>query len=505
MAKVRTPALNASNLPIGAQVGTWRVMSWRGRGTYGAVYRACEIGREAAGPVALKMAVHPKDPRFAREVALLSRIRHPNVPGLRAHGQWQDTESVHPYLVMQWIEGVPLYDWAKVRNPTSREIMRLLAQAARALEATHQAEGVHRDVKGDNILVRADGQVFLVDFGSSTHAGASVLTPEPLPPGTPTYRSPEAWQHALKQGHLANAHYAAKPSDDVFALGVTAYRLVTDEYPPPTDPGLKESRLWYTDKRSPRPPLALNARVYPRLSALILRMLSLQPEKRGAARELAELLEQCTQNAGPQADQPLFAWETLERSAWSREDAAAASELGHRPRYREMAVVRAAQKRDAAERSAEERAIQGWMAAAAAILIALGLCGIVGQWIHERFPVVAQAENEDAGTGDGGVADLAHEALSAYVRKDAFLHGRPSISVDVPPKPLEGQRRTDSNGQCRRRGEFPINGGCWFQFKDVEPPCDTGQYEWMGNCYQPAFITPRPPTSNPPREYRNEH
>jgi hypothetical protein len=98
MDNARTRQLHPANLPIGAQVGGWRVVGWRGRGTYGAVYRAVELGREEAGPVALKMAVHPKDPRFAREAALLSRIRHPHVPALRAHGQWQNTEGTYPYL-----------------------------------------------------------------------------------------------------------------------------------------------------------------------------------------------------------------------------------------------------------------------------------------------------------------------------------------------------------------------------------------------------------------------
>jgi hypothetical protein len=500
MAKVRIPRLHPSNLPIGAQVGTWRVVSWRGRGTYGAVYRASEIGREEAGPVALKVAVHPEDPRFTREVALLSRLRHPNIPALRAHGQWKDTEGTYPYLVMQWIEGVPLYDWAAVRNPTSREIMRLMAQVARALAATHEVGGVHRDVKGDNVLVRADGQAFLVDFGSSTHAGASQLTFEPLAPGTPTYRTPEAWQYMLKQGHVPNAHYAARPSDDVFALGVSAYRLVTDEFPPTTDPGLKESRLWYADQQSPRPPLVLNPRVYSRLSALILRMLSLRPEERGTAKELAELLENHAKHAGPQADQPLFAWETLERTAWSREDVAAASELGHRPRYRAMEVVRATQKRDGAHQADQERESRLWTVLTAVALIALGLFSVVGQWIHERWPAVAQRGQADAGTGDGGVSELAPEALTAYVRRDTVPRGQPSISADTPPKPVPGQRRPDSKGQCQRRGEIPINGGCWFQFKDVEPPCDTGQYEWMGNCYQPAMISTREPTSDPPKQ-----
>jgi hypothetical protein len=499
MAKVRILRLHPSNLPNGAQVGTWRVVSWGGRGTYGAVYRASEIGREQAGPVALKMAVYPEDPRFTREMALLSRLRHPNVPALRAHGQWKDTEGTYPYLVMQWIEGMPLYDWAAARNPTSREIMRLLAQVARALAATHELGGVHRDVKGDNVLVRADGQAFLVDFGSSTHAGASKLTFEPLAPGTPTYRTPEAWQYMLKQGHVPNAHYAARPSDDVFALGISAYRLVTDEFPPPTDPGLKESRLWYADRQSPRPPLVLNPRVYSRLSALILRMLSLRPEERGTARELAELLENYLKHAGPQADQPLFAWETLERSEWSREDVAAASELGHRPRYRAMEVVRAAQKRDADQRADADEERQLWLVVAACALIAVGLFCVASQWVHVRMPAVAQGGREDAGTPDGGVSELGPEALTSYARQDTVPQGQPSISVDVPPEPLPGQRRTNSKGQCQGRGEVPINGGCWLRFDDnVVPPCYTGHYEWLGRCYQPSLLNGRQPTSEPP-------
>jgi serine/threonine-protein kinase len=96
---------------------------------------------------------------------------------------------------MQWVEGVPFYDWSESHNPTSRQILLLLAQVARALAATHEAKGVHRDMKGDNVLVSLDGQAFLTDFGACTYAGAKLLTDQPLPPGTPNYRTPEAWDY----------------------------------------------------------------------------------------------------------------------------------------------------------------------------------------------------------------------------------------------------------------------------------------------------------------------
>jgi serine/threonine-protein kinase len=159
------------------------------------VYRALGVG-DVPGPVALKVFLRPEAGRFAREVELLSRLRHPSVPRLVDHGLWQQPGGhAYPYLAMEWVEGASLYDWAHVQRPTSRQVLRVLASLARALEATHAAGGVHRDVKGDNVLVRAaDGQVFLTDFGSGNYVGAAMLTSLPFPPGTQPYRSPEAWR-----------------------------------------------------------------------------------------------------------------------------------------------------------------------------------------------------------------------------------------------------------------------------------------------------------------------
>ena len=351
-----SPQLHPSSLPQGTQVGPWLVESWRGSGTYGAVYRAVRLGEEAAEPVALKVAVNPGDQRFEREVTLLSRIQEAHVPALRDHGQWACADRSFPYLAMQWVEGVPLYEWSEERNPTSRQILRLLAQIARALAATHAARGVHRDVKGDNVLVRSDGQAFLMDFGSSIYAGAKHLTWEPLPPGTRTYRTPEAWRFGVYTRER-NAHYDSKPADDLFALGITAYRLVTDEYPPSTDPGQIESVIWYVDDPSvhPPPPRALNPRVDRHLNTLILRMLSLRPEDRGTAENLAKSLERRAANAGAEADLPLFAWERLPRSAWPGADAADANSVHHRRRHRAQHVVRATEQRELAERAEAAR------------------------------------------------------------------------------------------------------------------------------------------------------
>src|SRR5512140_3480658 len=138
-------------LPVGMRVGPWRVKGWGGRGSYGTLYRVEREGHEEDGSFALKLAISPGDPRFEREAHLLSLIRSPHVPRLVAKGAWEHPSGTYPYLVMEWIDGEPLYMWAQRRNPSLGQSLRVLAQVARALEATHAAGGVHRDVKGDNV------------------------------------------------------------------------------------------------------------------------------------------------------------------------------------------------------------------------------------------------------------------------------------------------------------------------------------------------------------------
>ncbi|MDC0711421.1 serine/threonine-protein kinase [Stigmatella sp. ncwal1] len=466
----RRPQLDPRALPPGTPVGPWQVADWRGCGSYGTVYQAWKQGHERAGPVALKLAHFPEDKRFDRETALLSRIHHPHVPRLLDFGHWRHPSgALYPYLAMEWIDGEPLYAWGEVYQPTSRQVLRVLAQLARALAATEAAGGMHRDVKGDNVMVLpGELRAYLMDFGSGIWAGAARITEEVLPPGTRPYRTPEAlrfhWQHRLRR----TVRYEAAPAEDVYALGVTAYRLVTGVYPPPaTEPAARDDdQRPTTPTRSP--PQVLNKRVALPLAVLIERMLAEDPEARGSANSMAEALEEAAQSAGPEADVPLF-------NAKRAQETPSA--------FKELSSV--------AEQKPVHRGLLWKMAPVLGVLF-------VGTWWLSRMPPsrpVAQVEAQEATEATVG---LAHAAVTEPVGSTEVPPGWEGVALDMPQRPLPGQLKPDASGRCPGRNHTSLNGGCWRALKGGEDKCaeDENEYVHKGECYAPVFSRGRQPTSD---------
>jgi hypothetical protein len=295
-----------SALPPGAKIGPWRVVRLLGVGANGAVYLVRRWGRLCA----LKVAMRPGDKRLLRERRLLRRIKHPGVVGLRGWGWWLGRKKGFPYLVMEYIEGLPLYAWARGTNPTPRQIAELLAQAAEALEAVHQERSVHRDVKGANTLVRPGGQeLVLMDLGAGAYEGATPLTSNVLPPVTEVYLSPEAMDFALAHATDKGAHYKAGPADDLYALGVMAHRVLTDDYPFPVH--VPRDLFWVAVRLGSAPNTReCNPRVPVALAAIVRRLLARRPEERYAsAKQVAEALRKAAEG-GKEWDEPLFEWYT---------------------------------------------------------------------------------------------------------------------------------------------------------------------------------------------------
>ncbi|MDY7232473.1 serine/threonine-protein kinase [Hyalangium sp. s54d21] len=430
-----------------------------GKGAFGAVYRVEPMGAGGAAPCALKLALHPMDPRFEREVELLSRLRdHPHVPRLRDCGLWAHPAGSFPFLVMEWVQGVPLYDWAEGRNLSSRQVMRVLAQVARALKATHGVDGVHRDVKGANVRIRPeDAWAVLLDFGAGDFLGARTLTREVLPPGTPPYRSIEALRFQWRYWRQRGLSYEPGPADDVYALGVTAYRLVTGSYPPPG--GAPEAEVDDVPTTgSVSGSAEVSAALSPDLAGLIRQMLSEEPSARGSAAELAQALEHAAESAGPEADLPFTQRSAL--GALARTDSSGTRQPAHGRRPR--------------------------LAVAVGVLAAVSLAV---WWTARRQPVVPS----EGGMEEAGTSGLAKDARSVSANVESPAPRRGAVGVEVPKTPFPGQSRPP----CRKH-EVAINGGCWGRPEDSKPPCGEGDFEWKGVCYYPVLGLRPPPTSESP-------
>lgn len=464
-------AQHPSLLLPGAIVGRWRVVGWRGRGVYGVVYRAVPVDEAHAPPVALKVALNAADPRFARELELLSRAHHPSIPRLHGHGLWQASDGQrYPFIAMEWIDGVPLYNLAPLSRPSHPQVALWLAQLSGALQALHAVDGIHRDVKGDNILVRrSDGRAFLTDFGTGLYPGADTLTPPFFFPGTPVYQAPEAALFEFQRFQDPSARYRAGPADDLYALGVTACRLLTGAYPTFPEPQRDEHGLWHIEAVIPPPALLVDSWVDSRLRVLILRMLSARPEQRGTAGELAEAFAQAV---SPPSPLPSFGME--EPSA----------EQPSAPRGPAVSLPR-------------RTPALHWLAHAVLVLLATWVGWALSEYPGEgpscaRAEPARQPETDPIGLGEAAAAARTDSVPLSPSSQEA-------ISEDSPPEPVPGQARPDSKGRCPLKHHVVLNGGCWGALQGDRETCEEfGGFIFQGTCYMPIFSRQRPPTSSPP-------
>ncbi|MFL5351906.1 serine/threonine protein kinase [Archangium sp.] len=268
-------------LAPGTEVAGFTVEGPLASGSFGTVYRARRGGR----PFAIKLV--PMEPRGDREVEALRLMRHPNVVSFHGYGFWPEEQPRFLVLALELVEGRPLNVWAQEENPSALElVLQVLLPLALTLADVHAAGVVHRDLKDANILVREeDGQPVLVDFGAAGLEGAPRLT-QLLPPGTAEYRSPEAWRFARE---WEGEPYPFTPADDLWALGVITYELLTRTLPfgDRHDPGMVRAVL----EETPPAPHELNPRVPRALGDLCMRMLEKEPEARYAdAKTLAAAL-----------------------------------------------------------------------------------------------------------------------------------------------------------------------------------------------------------------------
>lgn len=193
-------------------------------GGQGVVYKAHQrsTGREVAIKVLLPSAEDNarRRARFEREIELVSSLRHPGIVTVFDTGRAQDGRV---YLVMEWIEGLPIDAFVRTNRCDAHQIVTLVAKVADAVAAAHRRGLIHRDLKPSNILVDANAEPKVVDFGLArgiaTDTGAT-RTGEFL--GTLAFASPE---------QVSGDPTSIDTRSDVYSLGVLLYILLAGRFP----------------------------------------------------------------------------------------------------------------------------------------------------------------------------------------------------------------------------------------------------------------------------------
>ena len=211
--------------PGGRRFGAWQTIHLIARGGMGEVWLARRADGQHEQQAALKilspyLAASDSVDRFRRERQLLARLEHPNIARLLDGGM---SPLGEPYLVMEYVEGIRLDRYCEQRQLTIQDRLVLLLKVCSAVAAAHQYLVVHRDLKPGNILVTADGEPKLLDFGIAKLIDVETGLQQTATANiflTPMYASPE-----ILRGQPVTI------GSDIYSLGVILYEMLAGRRP----------------------------------------------------------------------------------------------------------------------------------------------------------------------------------------------------------------------------------------------------------------------------------
>jgi WD40 repeat protein/serine/threonine protein kinase len=282
----------------GQRVGVYELVRPLASGGMGAVWLARRADESFDAVAAIKLIKRGMDTdeilaRFRAERQVLATLRHPHIAALLDGGA---TPDGRPYLVMEYVDGVPIDQFCRERRLGVAERIMLFVSVCAAVEHAHKSTVVHRDLKPANILVTAEGTAKLLDFGI-----AKVLTRDA--------RATVTHHRILTPGYASPEQVRGEPittATDVYSLGVVLYELLTGRRPYSVDtdsPAALERAVCETEPARPStavlggaaPDTALpDSRLLRRqlagdLDTIVLMALRKEPQRRyGSVAQLAE-------------------------------------------------------------------------------------------------------------------------------------------------------------------------------------------------------------------------
>ena len=254
---------------IGSTILHYKILEKLGQGGMGVVYLAEDI--DLKRKVAIKSlpqyisSDQRVKKRFKIEAQAAASLNHPNIATIYSIEEKED----QTLLVMEYVEGKTIKHIVEYESEilNIKEVLQIAIQICEGLSAAYEKGIVHRDIKSENIMLNARGQVKIMDFGLAKIKGASKLTQTGSIVGTISYMSPEQAR--------------GEPVDhrsDIFSLGVVLYEMLTNKLPFQAEH--QAALIYLLSNENPEPLTRFNSNVTGELEGIVLKSLSKKKEDR---------------------------------------------------------------------------------------------------------------------------------------------------------------------------------------------------------------------------------